>query len=181
MPDRQLLAPAYPDDDGRADPVLTAALAACAAAPGDVDALARALGALQSARVLVPVVAVADEVELDERGLARDKSSDMAAVLVRGRSGRHALLAFSGTDSLTTWNPEARPVPVPARTAALAAVQEGAEALLVDLAGPATLAVEGDHLRALAAGWRLVRVGDDLGWVDPSIGASGESGPRVQR
>jgi hypothetical protein len=30
----------------------------------------------------------------------------------------------------------ARPVPVPARTAALAALQDGAEALLVDAAGP---------------------------------------------
>ena len=65
-----------------------------------------------------------------------DKSSDMATVLMRGADGRLALLAFTGLDSLQRWDPDARPVPVPARTAALAAMQDGAEALLIDLAGP---------------------------------------------
>lgn len=168
MPDRELLAPAYPDDTGEADPALTAALTAYAADPGDPAGLPAALAALQTVRVLVPVVAVAGEVEVDEQGLAHDKTSDMAAVLVEGRGGRRALLAFSGTDTLAAWDPAARPVPVPARQAALAAIQDGAEALLIDLAGPARMAVEGEHLRALAAGWRLVRVGEDLGWVDPA-------------
>jgi hypothetical protein len=165
VPDRDLLAPAYPDDTGEADAALTAALSAYAA---DRSALPAALAALQTARLLVPVVAVAGEVEVGDDGLARDKTSDMAAVLVEGPGGRRGLLAFSGTDTLAAWNPEARPVPVSARTAALAAVQEGAAALLVDLAGPARLVVDGDHLRALAAGWRLVRVGDDLAWLAPA-------------
>ena len=55
---------------------------------------------LQQARLLVPVVAVAGEVEVDEQGLAHDKSSDMATVLLTGRDGRTALLAFTGTESL---------------------------------------------------------------------------------
>lgn len=168
MPDRELLAPAFPDDTGEADPALTAALTAYAADPADPAGLPVALAALQTVRLLVPVVAVAGEVEVDEQGLAHDKTSDMAAVLVEGRGGRRALLAFSGTDTLAAWDPAARPVPVPARQAALAAIQDGAEALLLDLAGPSRMVVEGEHLRALAAGWRLVRVGDDLGWVDPA-------------
>ena len=60
-----------------------------------------ALLALQDARLLVPVVAVLGEVEVDERGLAHDKTSDMAAVLMTGADGRRALLAFTGSDSLT--------------------------------------------------------------------------------
>ena len=60
----------------------------------------------------------------------------MATVLVRGSDDRLALLAFTGLDALQRWDPEARPVPVPARTAALAALQDGAEALLIDAAGP---------------------------------------------
>lgn len=167
MPDRELLAPAFPDDTGEADPALTAALTAYAA---DRRALGGALAALQTARLLVPVVAVAGDVEVDEHGLAHDKTSDMAAVLVQGPQGRRGLLAFSGTATLTAWDPDARPVPVPARTAALAAIQDGASALLVDLAGPASLVVDGDHLHALAAGWTLVRVGDDLGWLDSGAG-----------
>ena len=65
-----------------------------------------------------------------------------------------ALLAFTGTATLTGWNPEARPVPVPAAVAARAAVQEQAAALVVDVAGPVLFVVEGDDLlgRALASG-----------------------------
>jgi hypothetical protein len=154
----------YPDDTGEATPVLAAALA------GYADDEARypdVLAALGASRLLVPVVAVLGEVEVDDDGLARDKSSDMATVLLRGADGRTALLAFSSTETLAAWNPEGRPVPVPTRTAALSALQEGAEALLVDLAGPITVAVEGKDLGALAAGWRLARSGDRVGWVVP--------------
>ena len=57
---------------------------------------------------------------------------------------------------MARWDPQARPVPVTAATAATAAIQDGAEALLVDLAGPATYVVDGEDLTRLAAGWRLV-------------------------
>ena len=157
--------PGFPDDRGEADPALAAALAAHrdgTATSGTV------LAALQDARLLVPVVAVLGEVELDDQGLAHDKSSDMAAVLVRHADGRTGLLAFTGTDTMARWNPEARPVPVPAATAATAAVQDGAAALLVDLAGPAPYVVSGDDLTRLAAGWRLVAVGDGHGWIGPA-------------
>ena len=117
------------------------------------------LAVLQDARLLVPVVAVLGEVELDEQGLAHDKSSDMAAVLVRAADGSTGLLAFTSLETMARWDPQARPVPVTAATAATAAVQDGAEALLVDLAGPATYVVDGDDLTRLAAGWRLVRRG----------------------
>ncbi|UUZ58981.1 SseB family protein [Nocardioides sp. B-3] len=88
------------------------------------------------------------EVEYDERGLAHDKTSDMAAVLMRGADGRLALLAFTSTETLARWNPEARPVPVVAKLAAQSAVQEDAAALVVDIAGPTTFVVEGDDVRA---------------------------------
>ncbi|MGA8256781.1 MAG: SseB family protein [Nocardioides sp.] len=164
MTDRQLLAPAFPDDTGEADPALADALAAFGDDPGRFP---EALAALQDARVLVPVVAVLGDVEVDAAGLAHDKSSDMAAVLLTGADGRMALLGFSSTITLAGWDREARPVPVTVRTAATAAVQEGADALVLDVAGPVRLVVEGEHLRALAAGWRLARVDDDVAWVRP--------------
>ena len=55
------------------------------------------IAALQDARVLVPVVAILGEIEYDENGLARDKSSEMAAVSITGQDGRSALLAFTCT------------------------------------------------------------------------------------
>jgi hypothetical protein len=163
---RRLLDPGFSGDTGAADPGLVAALSSYAADPagGDADALE----ALTRARLLVPVVAVLGEVEVDEAGLAHDKSSDMAAVLLTGADGRLALLAFTGTESMRRWNPEARPVPVPAELAAQAAVQEGAAALVVDVAGPVTYVVEADDLHGLAAGWTPARVGGRAAWIRPA-------------
>lgn len=165
MTSRDIPDPGFADDDGAPDPVLRAALAARAEGRGTTGDV---LGPLAGARLLVPVVAVLGEVELDERGLAHDKSSDMAAVLVTGADGRTALLAFTGADAMAAWDPQARPVPVTAATAATAALQEGAAALAIDLAGPASYVLTGQDLEAVAAGWRLVRVDGRLAWVGAS-------------
>ena len=155
--------PGFADDDGNAPAGVTAALAAYDAAPEALHAPTLAL--LQESRVLVPVVAVLGEVEHDENGLAHDKTSDMATVLITGRDGRTALLAFTSTDSLTSWNPEARPVAVTLRKAALSAIQDGADALVVDVAGPVLFAVEGPELRALGEGLVLREVDGGWGWT----------------
>jgi hypothetical protein len=164
-PGRRLPDASFAGDTGGASPAVTAALAAYAADRGRyVDALL----ALQDARVLVPVVAVLGEVEQDAAGLAHDKTSDMAAVLLQGADGRLALLAFTGTEELRAWDPEARPVPVATRLAAQSALQDGAAALVVDVAGPTSFVIEGDDLRGLAAGWTLARVGERAAWIGPS-------------
>jgi hypothetical protein len=135
---RLLAGAGAPDDTGEPDPGLSAALAAYADDPGREPEV---LAALPAARLLVPVVAELAEAETGPDGLARDKSADMATVLMRGVDGRLALLAFTGLEALRRWDPEARPVPVPAPTAALSALQDGAEALLIDVAGPVAYAV----------------------------------------
>ncbi|GAB4004498.1 SseB family protein [Nocardioides ultimimeridianus] len=160
---RRLQGSEYVDDTGAADPALTAALRAYAEDPAGYP---QVLAALADARLLVPVVAVLGEVEVGEDGLARDKTSDMAAVLLTGADGRMALIAFTDTASLTAWDPAARPVPVAAHLAAATAVQEGAAALVIDVAGPVQLALEGDDLHRIAAGWRPVRLPDGAwGWL----------------
>jgi hypothetical protein len=159
---RRIPDPGFAGDDGEGDPALRAALTAYAADPErQVDVLL----ALQAARVLVPVVAVLGELEVDETGLAHDKTSDMATALLTGRDGRQALLAFTGLDTLAAWRADARPVPVTAALAARSALQEGAAALVLDVAGPTTYAVEGDLLDGLARGWTLVRAGMGYAWV----------------
>ncbi|GGD20058.1 SseB family protein [Nocardioides daphniae] len=160
----EILQSSFPDDDGGISPALASALEAYAVDPGG---FAEVVNALAPSRLLVPVVAVLGEVEYDERGLAHDKSSDMATVLVTGGDGRQALLAFTSTESLHRWNPEARPVPVPAPVAAQSAVQEKAAALVVDIAGPVTFVLEESDLDAFAAGWTLARIGDRTGWIRP--------------
>lgn len=165
---RRLAGPGFPGDDGAADPAVTRALADLEAGTGSYPAV---LAALVRSRLLVPVVAVPGEVEYDDQGLAHDKTSDMATVLLTGADGRRALLAFTGMATLTAWQADARPVPVTARDAARAAVQDGADALVVDLAGPVRFVVEGPDLLAVAEGWQLVLLGDDAAeaaWIRPS-------------
>ncbi len=168
---RSIPDPGFAGDDGSVDPALSTALAAYDLAPEaeQADRHHATLAALQDARVLVPVMAVLGEVEYDEQGLAHDKTSDMSAVLMTGRDGRTALLAFTGSETLTSWTEsldggEGRPVPVTARQAAQAALHDGASALLLDVAGPVLFVVEGEDLAALAEGHRLVRL-DDGRWA----------------
>jgi len=162
---REIPDPGFAGDDGSAAPELAAALRAYAGRPDDLhDAT---LAVLQHTRLLVPVVAILGEVEHDDRGLAHDKSSDMATVLMQGRDGRTALLAFTSTQSMLSWKADARPVPVTLATAAAAALQDGAAAVLVDVAGPVPFVVEGDDLAELGRGSVLVEVSGRYGWGTP--------------
>ena len=128
-----------PDDDGSADPVLRALL------NGGCDSEEDMLRALANSRLLVAVMAVADEIADD----GSDKSSHMAVVSMVNSSGEKGLLAFTGLDSMTAWNPQARPVPVPARAVAEAALADGAQALVIDVAGPARVVIPAEVLPEL--------------------------------
>jgi hypothetical protein len=156
--------PGFAGDDGAAPAGLVAALSDWAAGHASY---AEALATLAQSRLLVPVVAVLGEVEYDEAGLAHDKTSDMATVLLQGADGRLALLAFTGTEALRAWNPDGRPVPVAAVLAAQSALQDGAAALVVDVAGPVRFVVQGDDLERLAGGWTLAQAGERVVWIRP--------------
>ena len=92
----------------------------------------------------------------------------MAVVMLRTPDGRQAMLAFTGLDSLQTWQRDARPVPITVDKLAATARAEGAMAVLVDFAGPAALVIEGEVLAALADGHRLTETTDGgFGWVVP--------------
>src|SRR5579859_4434958 len=139
-------------DRGGADPRVTAALAAYQAGQGSEQA---ALDALAAARLLVPVMAVlgSEPSEQQEPVNAKqaDKNSEMALPTLIGRDGRPAVLAFTGTEALARWRPDARPAPAEADRVWRAAVADGC-AVVIDVAGPVPLAVEGARLAALAAG-----------------------------
>jgi hypothetical protein len=131
-------------DRGGADPRVTAALAAYQAGQGSEQA---ALTALAAARLLVPVVAVL----VDGTAAEGDKDSEMVLPTLIGQDGRPAVLAFTSLDALARWRPQARPVPAGAGRVWRAAVADGC-AVVIDVAGPVPLAVEGARLAALAAG-----------------------------
>jgi hypothetical protein len=149
-------------DRGGADPLLTAALAAYHVGQGSEQA---ALGALAAARLLVPVIAEQshkDQSHKDQSGKDRgDKDSEMVLPTLIGRDGRPAVLAFTGLDALARWRPDARPVPAEADRVWRAAVADG-YAVVIDVAGPVPLAVEGARLAALAAGQPVPPPHEDL-------------------
>ncbi|HEX5861398.1 MAG TPA: SseB family protein [Nocardioides sp.] len=167
MPGMPIPDSGFADDDGSVAPGVAAALAAY-----DVGeaSYAETLAVLQQARLLVPVVpfeTVAAQPP-QEPAVAGEGASEMATVLLTGRDGRTALLAFTGTEPLRAWDPEARPVPVAAALAARSAAQDGAAALVIDVAGPTRFVIEGTDLTAVAEGWTLAQMGERTAWIRPA-------------
>ncbi len=174
--------PQFPGDDGAADPAVAAALAAYAAGQGSEQAALTALAASRLLVPVVAVLTeeegggpaagddgsgaagasgdaegggapggTGDVPAGGQRVPRREKSTEMALPTLIGQDGRAAILAFTSLDALTRWRADARPVPVPAARAWLAGTQE-ASAVVIDVAGPVPVAVEGARLAALAAG-----------------------------
>jgi hypothetical protein len=132
-------------DTGGADPALAAALAAYAAGAATEHAV---LTAVAASRLLVPIVAVLAEAGAD----GTEKETEMALPTLIGNDGRKAVIAFTGTETVRRWRADARPVPVPAPRLWPAVAAERADAVVIDVAGPVPLVVEGARLRALASG-----------------------------
>jgi len=142
----------FATDDGTADPAVAAALAAFAAGTGSEHA---ALTAVAGARLLVPVVA-AEVADGDQAGPGDgentgEKTSEMSIPTLIGQDGRAAVPAFTSLAAMHAWQPGARPVPSDATRVWQAAASDGS-AVVLDIAGPVPLAIDGARLAALAAG-----------------------------
>lgn len=145
---RSLAAPAFAGDDGAADPVLRRSLAQGAVALTSDIARDLPLELLMDSRLLVAVVATADEID----DVGADKDSHMSVVSMVSATGERGLLAFTGLDSMAMWDPQARPVPISGPDAAKAALDDGANALVIDVQGPARHIVAGERLAFLSKG-----------------------------
>jgi SseB protein N-terminal domain len=151
----------FAGDNGAADPRIAAVLAAYGAGQESEPAV---LTALAGSRLLVPLLeAPAEAAEHSgatgacATGAAHDDGCDHGAArelafpTLIGRDGRPALLAFTSLAALVSWRPEARPVPTPAGQVWGTAVGDSC-AVVIDVAGPVPIAVDGARLAALAAG-----------------------------
>ncbi|WP_116245139.1 SseB family protein [Nocardiopsis sp. FIRDI 009] len=148
----------FRDDDGSADPEVEARLRDHAAGRvGD----RQVLSALAASRVLIPVVAVATETETGAAGLTKDKSSEVAVPIMTGKDGRRGVLAFTSVEAVRRWRPDARPVPFTTRDACQAAVEEGADALVLDVSGPQPYTIQGRFLGLLAEHGHVPEPQDD--------------------
>lgn len=138
----------FEGDLGGADPAVLQALDAVHEHPTP-EAEAELVARVAEARWLVPVVAV--PTELDEHGgLVTDTRSEMAAVTLTAPDGQRALPMFTSLAALAEWDPAARPVPVPAASAAQSAISESCDVLVVDLASAHAMVLRSSMLWALA-------------------------------
>ncbi|MGD0374007.1 MAG: SseB family protein [Streptosporangiaceae bacterium] len=147
-------------DDGSADPRVIAALADLAAGRGSEHA---ALLWLARSRLLVPIVAAAVGGRQASEIAAGEKASEMSVPTLIGADGRPAIPAFTCTDTLRRWRQEARQVPTEAAAVWQAAVADGC-AVVIDVAGPVPVAIEGTRLAALAGGGPV-----PLPYQDPDV------------
>ena len=148
----------FDDDDGAAPFAYTDAVNRLLAGTSDETGV---LAALAGVRLFVPVVAqLAGEADGDAHppadhghgggGPGGDKEADMALVTLKAPDGRTALPVFSSAAALTAWHPDARPVAVYAPRAALSAVADGAELLVIDPGAHFTFVVRRPAMWALA-------------------------------
>jgi hypothetical protein len=110
------------------------------------------LEALRDERLLVPLVAHAGDEGMTDAGLRVDKTQELSLVTVQGPDGRTVLPAFTSVAALSAWNPAARPIPVAARRAALAAAAEGTELIVLDPGSPTEFGLRRPAVWALAQG-----------------------------
>lgn len=158
----------FAGDDGSADPAVAAALTALQDGSGTVRAL---VDALAGTRVLVPVLAeleVEDVVVHEGHAHTVDKEASAGIVALQAPDGRTALPVFTSVATMTAWRADARPVPTDVARAALSAVTEGWEVLVVDPGGPTTVLVPRPAVWALAQQlrWRPAVTADG---VDPEV------------
>ena len=177
----------FAGDDGTADPDLALALA-------ERDPARRrsaVVHALARARVLVPVVSHLEERDDDaDGGPAGEKRASAAMVTLAAPDGRGAIPVFSSMDTLRTWRPDARPIPMEAVRAALGSVTEADGLLVVDPAGPVTVQVPRPAVWALAQQQAWVPAATDpevaahigalVGGVPGVVSAGVEPGERTE-
>ena len=134
---RRLVSPGrFTADDGSTDPDICAALSA----PVDPE---RLRDAMRAGRLIVAIVA--SPAETGESG-----GSQMSVVSMVAANGRRGLLAFTGLAAMHRWNPHARPLPVSGPEVAQVALDDGCEAVVIDVAGPSSAVVAEPDLVELA-------------------------------
>lgn len=152
----------WQDDDGTAPTELAEALTKFRAGEGSpVDVVT----ALRDVRLLIPLVAELGEEGTNDQGVKVDKSADLSIVTVKAPDGRGVVPVFSSVEAMKKWDETARPIPVGSRQAALAAVEERTDLLILD---PGSVATEFAVRRP--AVWAIAQdIEYSLPWREPAV------------
>lgn len=137
-------------DTGAADARLEAAVRAWTGSRRPA-ALAEVHAALVTARVFAAITARATVQHAPATGPPAESSAEMALLTLVASGGERALPVFLDAAAAVGFRPAARPVPRSGQEMGRAALDDGAQALLIEPAG-AALVVTGADLLDLAAG-----------------------------
>jgi hypothetical protein len=159
----------FDDDDGLADAGYAAAIEELFDRSSQPEPQEEAvIRALASARVFIPIVAEVTQTAEGVSGEVADKEAEMALVTLQAPDGRTALPVFSTAAGLAAYTPRA----------ALAAVAEKAELLVIDPGSSFTFVVRRPAVWSLAqqVTWvpsyrseRLVRIVSEISGREDSI------------
>lgn len=136
-------------DDGSADPALLAALHRFRAGEGSQTEV---VDAFRSARVLIPLIAEKGEEGVAPSGLVVDKTQELSIVTVAAPDGRRVQPVFSSVETMQRWDPTARPIPVEAVRAALAASSEDTDLIVLDPTSDTEFVIRRPAVWAIAQG-----------------------------
>lgn len=135
------------DDDGSADPRIVDAVRRFRAREVEV---AEVLEVLAAVRLLVPLLTERGDEGIGAHGQFVDKTQELALVTVAGPDGRAVLPAFTSVDTMRVWDPVARPIPVAAPRAALAAASDDLGAIVLDPGSESEFVVRRTAFEAVA-------------------------------
>ncbi|MDF2561999.1 MAG: hypothetical protein K0R99_3445 [Microbacterium sp.] len=136
-------------DDGSADPVLLDALQRFRAGEGSQ---VEVVDAFRAARVLIPLIAEKGEEGAAPSGLVVDKTQELSIVTVAAPDGRRVQPVFSSVGAMQQWDPTARPIPVEALRAALAASAEDTDLIVLDPTAETEFVIRRPAVWAIAQG-----------------------------
>ena len=136
-------------DDGSADPALLDALLRFRAGDGSQ---AEVVDAFRSARVLIPLVAEKGDEGTGPTGLTVDKTQELSIVTVAAPDGRRVQPVFSSVESMQKWDATARPIPVEATRAALAASADDTDLIVLDPTSDTEFVIRRPAVWAVAQG-----------------------------
>jgi len=153
---RSFEANSWANDDGAADAHLIQTIENLHSGSGSVE---QVVEAFRAARVLIPLLANLGESGQGAHGKTVDKSADLSIVTVETPDQQDGLPVFSSVQAMKKWNADARPVPVDAVKAALAAAQESNTRIVLDPGSPTEFVFRRPAIAAIA---------QSLPWIHPS-------------
>lgn len=152
---RSFEANSWAGDDGSADQNLLETIQKLHRGEVTAEAVVEAFG---NARVLIPLLANLGESGEGAHGQTVDKSAELSIVTVETPDQQDGLPVFSSVAAMQAWNTDARPVPVDAKKAALAAAAENNTRIILDPGSESEFVIRRPAIAAIA---------QQLGWIHP--------------